>query len=594
MATKKDLVEAHAFSRRRLVTAFVSGAPGGREVEPVRPGRVLIGGVALSVLLLAGAAIAGFLLGRPPAQWLDAGSFVISKDTGEQYVVLRGGDDPVLQRVPNYVSAQLLLGDAELTPSTVRDKYIRTVQLGEDLGIEGAPAGLPSAGELVDDGWTACTGAGRRHPGRGPAARRRSRTSPGRPSWSPSEGEQWLIATAPPRRQPAGARLPLPDAGRPDLRLDHRQPARLRRHARRGRRRTGSTSSPGATRWTRTPFGVTRTRPAGALRRQRHRPLPLPHRRPAALRHRALLPARRRGARAARRRSPAWSTTSSARPAIEVAERPRRVLRRRTKYPAEWPTALPTAVPNGALCAVLHPGAGEATRPSAWRPTRPARPTRPGSRPGATTSTSSPAPAPTSCPAPTSATDAGTPYVIDTKGEKYELIGPEVPDFIGYGEVDPPLVPSTWMEFFEPGVPLSTNSARRLPDGRPARRTRKRTPADDPRTTAYDARGRRGRARCRPGVGVTGRRRPRRPVRRRRGAGLRAARRHAQPRTTWPSTGCTSSEAQELATGRGVEGRGHRQRRRAACPGIDRRRAAPVAGRRAGPSSPATARSSPA
>ena len=133
MATKKDLVEAHAFSRRRLVTAFVSGAPGGREVEPVRPGRVLIGGVALSVLLLAGAAIAGFLLGRPPAQWLDEGSFVISKDTGEQYVVMRGGDDPLLQRVPNFVSAQLLLGKAELTPYTVRDKYIRTVDLGEDL-----------------------------------------------------------------------------------------------------------------------------------------------------------------------------------------------------------------------------------------------------------------------------------------------------------------------------------------------------------------------------------------------------------------------------------------------------------------------------
>ena len=100
MATKKDLVEAHAFSRRRLVTAFVSGAPGGREVEPVRPGRVLIGGVALSVLLLAGAAIAGFLLGRPPAQWLETGSFIISKDTGEQYVVMRGGDDPCSSGCP--------------------------------------------------------------------------------------------------------------------------------------------------------------------------------------------------------------------------------------------------------------------------------------------------------------------------------------------------------------------------------------------------------------------------------------------------------------------------------------------------------------
>src|SRR5688500_14851561 len=160
MATKKDLVEAHAFSRRRLVTAFVSGAPGGREVEPVRPGRVLIGGIALSVLLLAGAAIAGFLLGRPPAQWLETGSFIISKDTGEQYVVLHGGDDPEIQRVPNYVSAQLLLGDAELTPATVRDKYIREVRLGDDLGIEGAPASLPTADALVDDGWTACTAAG--------------------------------------------------------------------------------------------------------------------------------------------------------------------------------------------------------------------------------------------------------------------------------------------------------------------------------------------------------------------------------------------------------------------------------------------------
>ena len=53
MATKRDLVEAHAFSRRRLVTAFVSGAPGGREVEPVRPARVIVGGAALAVLLIA-------------------------------------------------------------------------------------------------------------------------------------------------------------------------------------------------------------------------------------------------------------------------------------------------------------------------------------------------------------------------------------------------------------------------------------------------------------------------------------------------------------------------------------------------------------
>jgi len=51
VATKKDLVEAQSFSRRRLTTAFVSGSPGGREVEPQRPLRAVVGGIALSVLL---------------------------------------------------------------------------------------------------------------------------------------------------------------------------------------------------------------------------------------------------------------------------------------------------------------------------------------------------------------------------------------------------------------------------------------------------------------------------------------------------------------------------------------------------------------
>ena len=69
------------------------------------------------------------------------------------------------------------------------------------------------------------------------------------------------------------------------------------------------------------------------------------------------------------------------------------------------------------------------------------------------------------------AADAGTRFVIDPKGEKYELVGSEVPDFLGYGDVEPPLVPSAWLEFFQPGVQLSTNSARRVPEDAP--------PADD-------------------------------------------------------------------------------------------------------------------
>lgn len=464
MATKKDLVEAHAFSRRRLVTAFVSGAPGGREVEPVRPGRVLIGGVALSVLLLAGAAIAGFLLGRPPAEWLNEGSFVISKDTGEQYVVMRGGDDPLLQRVPNFVSAQLLLGKAELTPFTVRDKYIRTVQLGEDLGIEGAPAGLPSAAELVNDGWTACTGDGL---GIKIAVQKKPTVEDltGSSFLVSSEGEQWLIATAPSVGSEEGRayRFPMP--------VDETQASTL--GIRLG---FGATPVEVDEQWLNlfpdgdpleaASFGVTK---AG-------QPVPYGDTGEDLSRFRIgdLL------------RSPSgnYFLLGDESPqdlgdfAAEVygvvggqaTEIPEDLTAKfgDPAYPAEWPAGVPAAVTAGSLCGVLHPAPGAdarvslATNPTGAADPGGAEPISPGrhdvdvaASAGAYVLAGS-----------DEAADSGTPYVIDTKGEKYEL-GPSVPTFIGYEGVVPPLVPSTWMAFFDKGVPLTTNSARRVPEDAP-------------------------------------------------------------------------------------------------------------------------------
>lgn len=163
MATKRDLVEAHAFSRRRLVTAFVSGAPGGREVEPVRPGRTIVGGVALSVLLVAAAAITGVFSDRPDSDW-DAPGLVISKELGAAYVILDDdlddGELPVLRPVLNITSAQLILGADGLEPRIVAQDVLETRPVGADLGILDAPASLPDPSALVDTGWSACTGDG--------------------------------------------------------------------------------------------------------------------------------------------------------------------------------------------------------------------------------------------------------------------------------------------------------------------------------------------------------------------------------------------------------------------------------------------------
>ena len=73
MGTQRDLVEAHSFNRRRLVTAFVSGASGGREIEPARTGRTIAAGLALAVLLMVGAAVSGALQSRTPADGDDPG-----------------------------------------------------------------------------------------------------------------------------------------------------------------------------------------------------------------------------------------------------------------------------------------------------------------------------------------------------------------------------------------------------------------------------------------------------------------------------------------------------------------------------------------
>src|SRR4051812_44976121 len=109
MSSKKDLVEAHSFNRRRLVTAFVSGAPGGREVEPVRYGRTLVGGLVLAALVVAGAAVTPILTkSQLPEDWNKKG-LVVGKESGSRFVAV----DKTLYPVINTTSARLILGSSD-------------------------------------------------------------------------------------------------------------------------------------------------------------------------------------------------------------------------------------------------------------------------------------------------------------------------------------------------------------------------------------------------------------------------------------------------------------------------------------------------
>ena len=161
MATKKDLVEAYSFSRRRLVTAFISGAPGGREVEPSRPGRTIVGGVALGVLLIAGAAVTGVFSPRVDGDWKEEG-LVTSKEKATDYLIIDTpeGEEPVLRPLINTTSAQLLF-TADVEATQVPEEELKTLEVGAPIGILNAPGSPPDSDDLINEGWTACTDDGK-------------------------------------------------------------------------------------------------------------------------------------------------------------------------------------------------------------------------------------------------------------------------------------------------------------------------------------------------------------------------------------------------------------------------------------------------
>ncbi len=60
MTSRKDLLEAQAFTRRRLLAVLVGGIADGHEAEPPSTARPLLGGVvvaALVVLVVAAVAL---------------------------------------------------------------------------------------------------------------------------------------------------------------------------------------------------------------------------------------------------------------------------------------------------------------------------------------------------------------------------------------------------------------------------------------------------------------------------------------------------------------------------------------------------------
>ncbi|WP_062076932.1 type VII secretion protein EccB [Demequina globuliformis] len=155
MATKKDLIEAQTFSRRRLLTAFTSGAPGGKELEPAKPLRAVIASITLAVMVVLVGLFYGYFNQGLPDDW-ESNRLVVLEDTGSRFVSM----DATLYPALNTTSARLLIPADEFTVVATDSGTVADIPVGPAVGIVGAPDDVPAAQNLVPTGWSACVADG--------------------------------------------------------------------------------------------------------------------------------------------------------------------------------------------------------------------------------------------------------------------------------------------------------------------------------------------------------------------------------------------------------------------------------------------------
>ncbi|MFE3542324.1 type VII secretion protein EccB [Nocardia sp. NPDC059177] len=151
--TTKAQVNGYRFLLRRLDHALVR-----RDVrmlhDPMRSqSRSMMVGAVLGLIIVAGAAILGFL--KPQGSIGDA-LIVSGKQSGAMYVVVEAKEgEKTLHPVLNLASARLIAGEAQ-SPKSVKDDKLGGLPRGALLGIPGAPAAMPGSGQGSRSDWTLC------------------------------------------------------------------------------------------------------------------------------------------------------------------------------------------------------------------------------------------------------------------------------------------------------------------------------------------------------------------------------------------------------------------------------------------------------
>lgn len=198
MPSNKEILEAQRYNRRRLITAFTSGIPGGRELESKSPFvPLIVGSVVVAIMLGVGVVMSRFAP-TLPQDWQDS-TLIVVKGTGARYYTIRG----VLRPVTNITSARLLSEAGKYKTSEVPASTIDGIRRGSQIGITGIPDDVPKADQLHSDQWFSCDISGKPHTwvAQLPAAR----TARGSALVKSQDGDVFLISNGLRHKIPSGS-----------------------------------------------------------------------------------------------------------------------------------------------------------------------------------------------------------------------------------------------------------------------------------------------------------------------------------------------------------------------------------------------------
>jgi type VII secretion protein eccB len=151
MPSNKDILEAQRFNRRRLVTAFTSGTPGGKELESKSTPRPLIVGASVAAVVLLIAVAIGRFLPTLPSGWENS-HLIMTKGEGARYYSIEG----TLRPISNVTSAKLLSETGKLVTSSVSTSSLEGIPRGSAIGLADVPDDIPTANQLHSYEWTSC------------------------------------------------------------------------------------------------------------------------------------------------------------------------------------------------------------------------------------------------------------------------------------------------------------------------------------------------------------------------------------------------------------------------------------------------------